>query len=55
MTVPLRVILPMLLPPCSVNHRLPSGPAVIPIGSPSPVGRGNSVTVPLVVARPMLP
>ena len=52
--VPAGVIRPMRLPVCSVNHRLPSGPAVIPVGAAAaaqaPV---NSVTVPAGVMRPM--
>ena len=35
---------PILLPACSVNQRLPSGPAVIPAGSLFAVGVENSVT-----------
>src|SRR6266852_3045381 len=42
------VMRPMLFPKDKVNHRLPSGPAVMPIGSPLPVGVGNSVMVPTV-------
>src|SRR5437763_734208 len=45
---------PILLPPCSVNQRLPSGPAVIPSGPLPYVGRGNSVIMPLVLMRPIL-
>ena len=37
------LIVPILLPPYSVNQRLPSGPAVIPSGSAAAVGSGNSV------------
>ena len=44
------VIRPILFPWFSVNHRLPSGPAAIPIGSLSAVGRGYSVMAPPVVA-----
>src|SRR4030095_6398112 len=38
--------------PCSVNQRLPSGPAAIPIGLS--VGRENSVMTPAGVIRPIL-
>ena len=46
--------------PPSVNHRLPSAPAVIPVGARSAVNPGvlparNSVTTPAVVIRPMPP
>lgn len=41
--VPLGVMRPILLPPASVNQRLPSGPAVMPWGRLSVVGIGNSV------------
>src|SRR5215469_14737078 len=41
--------------PASVNHRLPSGPTVMNAGAVAPVGRGNSVMLPLVVMRPILP
>ena len=44
--VPLVVILPILLPPYSVNHRLPSGPAVIPSGWLPELGSVYSVMVP---------
>src|SRR5215469_3146822 len=41
--------------PASVNHRLPSGPTVMNWGAVAPLGRGNSVMLPLVVMRPILP
>ena len=45
---------PIRLPSNSVNHRLPSGPAVIPSGAlPSLIPSENSVTTPLGVMRPM--
>src|SRR5262245_13734168 len=44
----------MRFPCCSVNHRLPSGPEVISAGKPPDVGTGNSVTVPVMVIRPIL-
>ena len=47
-------IRPILLASASVNQRLPSGPAVIPAGTLSAVGIGNSVIVPLGVIRPIL-
>jgi len=34
---------PILLPAASVNHRLPSGPTVMPVGALSGVGTGYSV------------
>jgi hypothetical protein len=37
-----RLISPTSLPSISVNQRLPSGPLVIPKGSPLAVGTGNS-------------
>ena len=55
MTVPLVVIRPIRLPLFSVNQRLPSGPAAIRKGEPYADGIGNSVTVPLVVMRPIEP
>ena len=36
-----------------VNHRAPSGPAVIAAGKPPAAGRGNSVISPLPVMRPI--
>src|SRR5437588_8250876 len=39
----------------SVNHRLPSGPTVIPLGILLAVGTGNSVMLPPVVMRPISP
>src|SRR5436309_2401970 len=50
---PAGVIRPMLFPLTSVNHRLPSGPAVIPRGALTAVGTGNSVIDPAVVIRPI--
>ncbi len=41
MIVPLVVIRPILLPKTSVNHRFPSGPAVMPSGELRWVGMGN--------------
>src|SRR5260370_24014596 len=52
--IPLVVIRPMLFPVSSVNHRLPSGPVVMPPGSLGVVGIGNWVIAPLVVIRPIL-
>src|SRR5260221_6516747 len=52
--MPLVVIRPMLFPLSSVNHRLPSGPVVMPPGSLGVVGTGNWVIAPLVVIRPIL-
>src|SRR5262245_17410615 len=40
------VILPTLLPPNSANHKLPSGPAVIPNGALPTVGMGYSEITP---------
>ena len=45
---------PILLASPSVNHRLPSGPAVSAIGADPAVGVGNSVTTPDGVIRPIL-
>src|SRR5205809_52725 len=47
------VMRPILLPACSVNQRLPSGPAAIPIGLLA-VETENSVNVPLGLMRPIL-
>ena len=44
---------PILLPLDSVNHRLPSGPAVMHWMLGSAVGTGNSVMVPWGVMRPI--
>ncbi len=45
---------PIRLPVCSVNHKLPSGPAVIASGSaPGVMPTLNSVTTPAVVMRPI--
>src|SRR5215470_12323358 len=53
-TTPLTgLIRPILLAPFSVNHRLPSGPAVMPAGLLASVGMGNSVIAPAGVIRPM--
>src|SRR2546430_205251 len=38
----------------SPNHRAPSEPVVMPVGSELAVGIGNSVTAPLAVIRPIL-
>jgi hypothetical protein len=43
---------PILSAPCSVNQRLPSGPAVMKPGQ-QPEGSGYSVKTPLVVTFPM--
>jgi len=51
---PAVVILPILLPPVSVNQRSPSGPAVIPFGWLPAVGIANSMIDPLVVILPIL-
>src|SRR5215472_15467430 len=45
---------PILPPEDSVNHRLPSGPAVMPKDALLVGGMGNSVRRPLVVMRPMV-
>src|SRR5258708_34975930 len=52
--VPAVVTRPILLPFSSVNHRAPSGPAVIPWGVLLAVGMMNSLTTPAVVIRPIL-
>src|SRR5260370_10839773 len=52
--ISLVVIRSMLFPVSSVNHRLPSGPVVMPSGSLGVVGIGNWVIAPLVVIRPIL-
>jgi len=44
-TAPAVVILPILFAVASVNHRLPSGPAVIDSGTLPLVGTGYSVNV----------
>jgi hypothetical protein len=41
--LPLEVMRPIPFPPGSANHRLPSGPAVMPLGKPA---GENSVMVP---------
>src|SRR2546430_1118328 len=43
-----------ILPPDSVDHRLPSGPGAIPLGSLTGVGIWNSVILPPVLIRPIL-
>ncbi len=48
------VILPILFPPYSVNHRFPSGPDVIPIADAVLVGIVYSVIAPPVVILPIL-
>src|SRR5437588_477353 len=45
---------PILSPNVSVNHRLPSGPAVMKPGWLSAVGTGNSLIVPFAVIRATL-
>ena len=45
---------PSLSPDCSVNHRSPSEPVVMPQGSALGVGMGYSVIVPAIVIRPTL-
>src|ERR1041385_6916959 len=50
-TTPVVVILPIFPAAHSVNQRLPSGPAQIPVGQLSAVGTGKAVTVPEVVMR----
>src|SRR5436305_1378669 len=48
------VIRPIRLPRLSVNHRLPSGPAVMPLGPALPVMPAlNSLTTPGGVIRPI--
>ena len=59
-TTPAGVIRAIRLPRYSVNHRLPSGPAVMPKGSVSNENPGvtppvNSVTTPAGVTRPIRP
>ena len=54
MIIPAVVILPMLLPAYSVNHRLPSGPPVMLNGLLPAVGAENSVITPAVVILPIL-
>ena len=51
---PAVVILPTLAAWNSVNHRLPSGPAVIPLGlaAPPSIGIGNSVKMPASTGGP---
>ncbi len=50
---PLVVMRPILLPLVSVNHRLLSGPTVMPCGLP-PLGSGYSVNWPVVEMRAIL-
>src|SRR5215831_14632504 len=52
--VPDGVIRPILELPGSVNHRLRSGPTVMPEGRPTAVGKANSVIIPAGVIRPIL-
>src|SRR5258708_38044142 len=52
-TTPLGLMRPIRLLPFSANHRLPSGPAVMPAGLLLSVGMGNSVIAPAGVIRPM--
>ena len=53
-TTPSGVIRPIRLPYRSVNHRLPSGPAVMPAGpAPAVMPALNSVTTPSGVIRPI--
>jgi hypothetical protein len=52
--VPEIVIRPILMAAFSVNHRVPSGPAVIPQGLLLGVGTEYSVMVPFVVTRLIL-
>src|SRR5215471_4341661 len=52
--VPLGVLRPILLPSCSANQRLPSGPTVMPVGPLLALGRANSVILPPLVMRPIL-
>ena len=53
-TTPAGVIRPIRSPATSVNHRLPSGPAVMPKGSePAVMPALNSVTTPAGVIRPI--
>src|SRR5579884_1728628 len=53
--VPSVVMRPTLVgtAPGSRYHRLPSGPLAISVGAAKVVGRGNSVSVPVGVMRPM--
>jgi hypothetical protein len=52
-TVPLGVMRPILPRLNSVNHRLPSGPAVIPSrDAPTLMPAENKVTTPVGVMRP---
>jgi hypothetical protein len=53
--VPPVLMTPILLPPNSVNQRLPSGPAAMRIGPLLLVGTGNSLTAPvLMLTLPIL-
>src|SRR5262249_24655021 len=54
-TTPVRVMRPILPATTSANHRLPSGPTVMPSGPLAAVGTANSVTKPVGVMRPILP
>ncbi|MFC7640094.1 hypothetical protein ACFQX6_02890 [Streptosporangium lutulentum] len=53
MTVPSVVMRPIWLALVSVNHSAPSGPAVIPNGPDSGVGREKEPMSPPVVIRPI--
>ena len=53
-TTPAVVIRPILFALLSVNHRAPSGPVVMQQAPLFAVGMENSVTVPVVVIRPIL-
>src|SRR5437773_1075765 len=52
--VELMLNLPILFAEYSVNHRLPSGPAVMLYSALLGVETGNSVITPAVVIRPIL-
>src|SRR5205823_14110892 len=53
-TAPAGVILPIRSSPSSVNHRLPSGPAAMPVGRLSAaMPLVNSLTVPVRVILPI--
>jgi hypothetical protein len=51
---PAVVIRPTRLPLDSANHKLPSGPTVMPRGWLSSVGTANSEMLPAVSMRPIL-
>src|SRR5215475_5308057 len=50
-----RLMRPILPPPSSVNHMLPSGPAAMPAGADREVGTVYSVIWPAVVMLATLP